>query len=500
MSGRPRACLAATPAPPPPVAAGAGSTGEARAWRPGVAIFRREVRRMTGDFRYPAIAILLLAVMILAAFTAGARYRNERFEQRVLEDDYARQTARLTVDQAIAFLHPAVRPPWRLAMVAEGGQTAAPGVYAQALSALVAPELRHIHGGNDRLPGHAALDWVLVIRVLLPLAAFLLGYDAVCGEQAAGTLQLVLSYPVARWKVLAGKLLALWSCLAAPFLTGALLSLLIARGPGGIPLDGADLAGAALVALVGLGAIGLYAAVTLLVSCLSRETAVSLSVLAWLWVSGVIVAPAVGGLLAHRLRPIPGEQEIAGQMRAIDQRIDRDSAGLEGRWRQPLWAAADGFAWERISAAAENRRSAAQEEIRRRILASGLGQARLATRLADLSPTSLAADLAERLAGSGLPREESFIEQAWSFRTGLAQRMKALDAGDPASPHILFFDGYVSQRPVPPRVIERFVFREIPRRESLAAALPLAALLGVETLGIAAAALFSFSRYGVGEP
>ncbi|HEY4575605.1 MAG TPA: ABC transporter permease subunit, partial [Thermoanaerobaculia bacterium] len=448
MDPRTQASFRALPASRPPLGIPPSPAGEARPWRPVAAIFRHEVRRVTGDFRYPALTVLLLAVMTLGALGAGARYRSEIFEQRILEEDYARQLATLTVGQAAEILHPAVRPPWRLALVADGGQTATPDVYAQALRALVPPEIRQVHGSNYRLPGHQPLDWTFVLCVLLPLAAFLLGYDAVCGEQEEGTLKLLLSYPVARWKVLAGKLLALWSCLAAPFLAGTLLSLLLAWAPGGIPLQASDLARAGLVALLGLWMIGLCTLVTLLVSTLSRETSASLSVLAWLWVLGVIVVPALGGLLAHRLRPVPGEEEIARRMAAVDRRIARQYAGREGHWRPPVWAAADGFAWERVSAEAENRRSAGREEVRRWVLRRKIGQARLARALAWLSPASLAADLAERLTGSGPGRDESFIAQAWGFRDVLAARMRALDAGDPQSPHILFFRDYLSERPV----------------------------------------------------
>jgi Cu-processing system permease protein len=41
--------------------------------------------------------------------------------------------------------------------------------------------------------------------MLLPLIALLLAYDAICGELDRGTLLLLLSYPVARWQVVAGK-------------------------------------------------------------------------------------------------------------------------------------------------------------------------------------------------------------------------------------------------------------------------------------------------------
>lgn len=461
-------------------------------------VFRLEARRILGSFRFHASAFLLLVLMTLAAVTAAARYRVELVEQAALADDHARQLAGTTLDDAAEVLHPAVKPPWRLALLVAGGQEATPDVYSQAPSAFVTPELRRLHTGNPRLPSPAPLDWMFAIRCVLSLAAFLLGHDAVCGERRAGTLKLLLSYPVPRWKVLTGKLLAVWGCLALAFLAGALLSLLLAAGPGGIPLDGTDLAKAGLVVLLGLWAAAFFVLVALLVSSLTREPSASLGVLAWLWVSAVIVVPAVAGLLAHRLDPLPTESEIGRQLAEVRGRVAREFAGREGHWRPLEWAAADGFAWERASAEAENRRQALEEEVRRRVIDGKLGQARLARSLASLSPTSLIEDLAERLTGSGLLRDASFLAQARAYHSTLADRVRALDAADPESPHILFFTNYLSRRPLAPGALPVFTFQEQPVPAGTAAALPLLLVLAVETFLLAAAALLAFARYDAG--
>ncbi len=462
-------------------------------------VLRHELRQLKGSFRFKASAFLLVSLMTLAAMSSAGRYRSEIREQSRAADGYARQLAAATVDQAAEMLHPAMRPPWRLALAVDGGQAGTPNIYSLALSALVTPRLWRLHSGNYRLPDAEPLDWMFVIRVVLPLCAVLLGYSAVCGERRAGTLQLLLSYPVSSRKVFLGKFLALWSCLATPFTAGAFLSLLIAAGLG-IPFQAQDLTKALAVALLGLWAAAFFVLVTLLVSSLAGDSSTSLSILAWLWVTAVIVVPAVSGLLAHPLRPIPSEEESGREMRLIDQRIAHEYAGREGHWRPPEWASADGFAWEWASAEAENRRSAQQEEVRRRILRRKLGQARLARALASLSPAYLIEDLAERLTGAGLWRDQSFLEQAWVFRSVLASRLRSLDARDPDSPHILFFSGYLSQRPLAPDAIGRFAFRERAVRQGLAGARAVLALFAVETLTLAAAALYSFSRCEVNEP
>jgi ABC-type transport system involved in multi-copper enzyme maturation permease subunit len=461
-------------------------------------ILRHEIQCAAGGFRFSTCALLIIALMAVAAVTACARFRSEVREQEALAADSARQLTATTVDAMAEAPQPAVKPPWRLALVVDGGQAETPGFYAQALSALVSPELGQPHSGNDRLPDSEPVDWMFTISVVLSMTAFVLGYDAVCGEQRGGTLKLLLSYPVPRWKVLAGKLLAVWGCLAAPFLAGSLLSLLICALWGGPSWSGEDLAKIALMILLGLWAALFFTLVALLVSSLIRDPASSLGVLALLWVTAVVVVPALGSLLAHRLQPIPAEGEVNRRIEAIGAQINRVYRGREAHWRRPEWAAVDGFAWERLSAQAENRRSELRDAVRHWVLDRKLTQARLARGLASSSPTSLLLDIAERLTGSALWRDRTFLEQARGFHGTLATWLRDLDAHDPQSPHILFFSGYLSRRVVDPATVPRFSFQEVPVRTGLAAALPALVLFALETLLAAVATFFCFSRYDAG--
>ena len=55
---------------------------------------------------------------------------------------------------------------------------------------------------------------------LVPLIALLLSFDAIVGEQERGTLMLLLSYPVSRWQVVAGKVLGQIAILGIATLLG----------------------------------------------------------------------------------------------------------------------------------------------------------------------------------------------------------------------------------------------------------------------------------------
>lgn len=462
------------------------------------AILRAQARLLVDSLRFRAVSVLLVALMALAAVTASARYHRASVDQVAVGERYALELQGATVAQLTGMLHPAFKPPLATSFAADGGQAVTPNLYRLSISALEIPELVRSRGGNDRLPSHQSLDWRFVIAVVLPLAAFLLAYDAVCGERDSGTLKLLLSYPVSRPRLLSAKLGTVWICLAVPLAAGAALSLLLALGPGGLPVAGDDLAKAALVALLALWSAALYVLGALLVSSLARDAATSLSVLAWIWVAMVIVLPAMSGLLAHRLLPVPSDGEIAKRLSSVDAEIRRQYAGSEGRWRSNDWAKVDGYAWERTSAAIAWQRFERQQAIRRDFLDRKLAQARLARRIAAISPAALAGETAELLTGSGLERDESFLEQARRFRATLATRVEALDAADLASPHLLLFERYMSARPVAPGSLPRFRFVERPVSQDLAAARPRLGVLALETAALALACLAAFARSDAG--
>jgi Cu-processing system permease protein len=73
--------------------------------------------------------------------------------------------------------------------------------------------------GADRLSVTVASLTSLSVY-LVPLVALLMSFDAVAGEVERGTLPLLLTYPVARWEVLAGKLVAHLGILALAIVAG----------------------------------------------------------------------------------------------------------------------------------------------------------------------------------------------------------------------------------------------------------------------------------------
>jgi ABC-type transport system involved in multi-copper enzyme maturation permease subunit len=359
------------------------------------------------------------------------------------------------------------------------------------------PQLGIARPSPTEWPHSEALDWLFVLRVVLPLVAFILGYDAFSSHRSRQRLRLTLAQPLARFQVLAAKGLALWMLLAAFLLLGTILALPFLHWGGELKLTAQELGKIALSLGIGCWAAALFSLLALLVSTLSRTSTDSLAIAALLWVTLVVVIPAVAHLLAQMIRPLPGEEEMAQRFREV-QREFLTQEGAPRSWRRPEMAAVDNFASERQAAAAETRRFERQEALRQDLIRRQFAQVALARRLSLTSPMWLVQDVIERLLGTGSYRDQRFIEQAHAFRAHLAAQVRALDQADPQSPHLLFFSDYLSKRPVLAADVPCFTLAEASLSEGLRLARGRVVDLLVWTLVLLLVHGVAFTRLQVG--
>lgn len=148
---------------------------------------------------------------------------------------------------------------------------------------------------------------------LVPLIALMLSHDAIAGEAERGTLLLLLTYPLARWQLLAGKFLGHLTVLALALTIGFGLAGIVMAVTQGI--DGHD--GWALIKLIAsatmLGAT--FIALGYLISVSSRERATAVGIAIGLWLGMVVLydLALIGVLLADTQQMI-GQPTVAGAM------------------------------------------------------------------------------------------------------------------------------------------------------------------------------------------
>ena len=464
-------------------------------WRALTRLLRRELALLSEGFRFRATIGLVFGLMIVSALIYATRHRAEMRSYQATIGEYHSQLEKATVADLANIPHPAVKRPWRLAFLVDGGQSRGPNVFRLPLSPLLEPELESRHGVNRRLSPSEPLDWLFLIRVVFSLAAFVLSYDALCGQRQRTMLRMVLSYPVARWHVVAAKTAAVWIALATPFVIGAPWCLLILRAYGGITFSVTEWLKILSVSLLALWALAIFVLIGLLVSARSRESARSLATLALLWVTLVVVLPAAGDLLVEATHPLPPGFETDESIDEIEQQILRDGAVT---LRPKEEALADNFELERRAAQSLQKIRADQDKFRHDLIERRFQQQELARRWASISPTSLVQDVAERVAGSGRFRDRAFFDQAWEHKEQIAAEVKALDQDDPKSPHVLFIRSLMSKDEVEKGAVSLFKLQEVGLHAGLRGAAREIALLTLVTLVLALVVLASFAREDVG--
>lgn len=140
--------------------------------------------------------------------------------------------------------------------------------------------------GVDRLSVTVASLTSLSVY-LIPLLALLMSFDAIAGETERGTLSLLLAYPIARWEILLGKLIAHLVILTLAVLLGHGLA-------AGVALWADDTALAGLPALVRLSWSSILLGATFLgagyaLSSLSRRPSGAAGLAIGLWLGLVVL-------------------------------------------------------------------------------------------------------------------------------------------------------------------------------------------------------------------
>jgi ABC-type transport system involved in multi-copper enzyme maturation permease subunit len=157
------------------------------------------------------------------------------------------------------------------------------------------------------------LDLSFIIQIVLSLLAILFTYDAINGERENGTLRLIFSNAVPRFKYILAKFIGSWLGLVIPLLIPFLLGFLLFQ------VYQIQFSGDQWIRILIFGGISLlyftfFVGFGILVSALTRNSSGSFLILLVCWVSLVLIIPRVGSMFAARILPVPSLAEIEGQI------------------------------------------------------------------------------------------------------------------------------------------------------------------------------------------
>jgi ABC-2 type transport system permease protein len=182
--------------------------------------------------------------------------------------------------------------------------------------------LKLFTSSGDFIPSFASF-----MSFLGPLIGLSLGFDAINGERARGTLSRLLAQPIHRDTVIIGKFLAGTSILAMMVLS---LSLAVA-GLGiimiGIPPSAEEIGRLAIYMILTIIYVGIWYAISVMFSLMFRQMATSALAGMALWLFLAIFIGLLAGIIANGLYPIADHPSIEQVLKheTLRQNISRVS-------------------------------------------------------------------------------------------------------------------------------------------------------------------------------
>ena len=170
---------------------------------------------------------------------------------------------------------------------------------------------------NTLLSVFPALDVTLIFKIVMSILALLMAYDVISGEREQGTLRLILSSTTARYQVLLGKLVAGLMTLIVPVTALFIVGLLILLLSNMVSLTGTQWFRIALIYFAALIFVSTMFNLGLLLSCLSKSSAISLVFGLFLWMFLAAILPNSSAYVASQFGTIDSPDELSGKLQAV---------------------------------------------------------------------------------------------------------------------------------------------------------------------------------------
>lgn len=174
------------------------------------------------------------------------------------------------------------------------------------------------------IAGFSAVDFAFVVRVVLSLMVIFLGYNSIAQERVQGTLKLILANALPRGKLLWGKFLGGLIVILISLTIAVLIAVLIMVLHPGISVDQALYL--RIMAMWGVSALylGVFFALSLLVSTMVQSPSTALLILLQIWIVIIVIYPNVSVILSDHITKLPSREELNQRKNALFGPFERE--------------------------------------------------------------------------------------------------------------------------------------------------------------------------------
>ncbi|MGZ7064863.1 MAG: ABC transporter permease subunit [Candidatus Aminicenantales bacterium] len=478
-------------------------------------IYKKELLENVQNYRF-LMALVICLVVIPLGFTVSQK---DYADRRQVYDDTVRDDAELrkTVQDFLVNGGMAFRPPAALGLLSSGVEMVLPN--AVETRGFVSEEGAQVQFNNSRRLDNpftslfGRLDLAFIVTTVLAVLVMIFAFNAVVGEKERRTLAQVMANAVPRPVVIAAKMAAGGTLLAAAFLSGVLAGVLLTTALGIDPFREAGAwapfgigVGASLVFLMAFYGFGL------LVSSLSRSSVSAMVALLSCWVALAMIVPKGSVVVAKLARPIKSQQVIELEKSQVRRQTERDIDAAVAKLSQTMpgikdMSSDDYFKQRRaknpVIAAYEKEQAKLRGEFTARLNADldkidaafdaqRAGQAAAARTIARLSPVSCLVHVLTELAGTGFAEDAAWRETRSRYKQ-LVDRDIASNMDMTQFKDFSYGGGKLPRKAPAPKLPAE----PVPLEKRLAAVWVDLGLLGIYGILFFAGAYVAFLRYDV---
>jgi ABC-type transport system involved in multi-copper enzyme maturation permease subunit len=453
-----------------------------------VTLIKREILEDIYNIRFVILALLCCVLIPMTLFI------NQKTLSRDMEDYYqalAKYEERLTSGQAntLTFEASGFRPPSPLRMFSNGLDSSLPSeIQTTREEGIKSASTREDDSTHHALFGN--LDLLFIVKVVMSLIAIIFTFNAISGEKEQGTLKLILSNSIPRYKVAVAKYLGNFLILAIPFSLGLVIGLLIIVFTSGTQiLSEENLPRIFLMFVVALIYISLFLNLGLFVSVVAKRSWTSIVFLLFAWVVFVLVVPQTSGMLADIVYPIKSRRVLN-----IEKDIQRKNIETEQSMELRDIFRKDNYDQLRAPIVDKYRQLLGKrlENIELEYTTKKQMQRTIATSLSRVSPASSLTFVFSELSNTGYLEQENFTARAREFQDLIDKNVYAGTYSESAGSGLSVKLGSQDLSNVP-----RFATQEIQFERSLAAVEPDMFLLLTLNILFFAAGVLLFTQYDI---
>lgn len=466
-------------------------------------ILHKEVLMNLLSLRFVLSFILAVSLFAASGFVFVRRYekQSQYYWEKTNEslEGLSGQSSRL---YQLAFYKQSIwRKPKALVLCTDGFEQSLPNCIRCDVFASDLPEIRA--QSNFILPNLSDIDWVFIISMIFSFLALVFTYDSISGEREDGTLRQMLANTVPRYQVLLGKYIGVILTIGIPLFIGILVSLIIVVASNVVVINGLDWLKIFVIVLLSFLYLSIFIFLGMFISSRTAHSANSMVILLLLWVVFVILVPSFGRIVSDLYSKGTTTVELQRKLVETSKQVDdKARAGTFGE--NAGWMSTDRdnptnnpLARSRYRTAGVNARNQVIEEHHRRMLA----QVFRGLNFTCISPIVIYRRTSEVIAGTGINHCVNLLRQVKEYQANLKEYIRAKDAEDPDSLHLIFPEEgcaqswrTISHKPVDFATVPKFQERDLALGQSLKLAIWDIGLLVLFNLVFFVASFVSFLR------